>query len=102
MTRKSTNCDIIHNFVYFNNRRNRLVRQINPATMRGKRVRLERRLSYIDNLTAVPFLTQVRDTVYPGGGTLGLFGWGCAAGTLEPWNPYPIPELVQVNFATLY
>ena len=20
----------------------------------------------------------------PGGGTLGLFGWGCAAGTLEP------------------
>ena len=29
---------------------------------------------------------------YPGGSTLGLFGWGCgdvgcAAGTLEPWNP---------------
>ena len=21
---------------------------------------------------------------------------------LEPWNPYPIPELVQLNFATLY
>ena len=20
----------------------------------------------------------------PGGGTLGIFGWGCAAGTLEP------------------
>ena len=33
------------------------------------------------------------------GGTLGLFGWGCAAGTLEP---FPIPELVQENFATLY
>ena len=28
-----------------------------------------------------------------------LFGWGCAAGTLEPFS---IPELVQVNFATLY
>ena len=82
MTRKSTYCDIIH--VYFNNRRNRLVRQINPATMRRKKARLERRLSYIDSLTAVPFLTQVRDTVYPGGGTLGVFGWGCAAGTLEP------------------
>ena len=83
MTRKSNNCDIIHNFVYFKNRRNRLVRQINPATMRRKKARLERRLSYIDSLTAVPFLTQVRDTVYPGEGTLGLFGWGCAAGTLE-------------------
>ena len=78
--------------------------------MRRKRARLERRLSYIDSLTAVPFLTQVRDTVYLGEGTLGLFGWGCASGTLEPWNPgtlepwnpYPIPELVQVNFATLY
>ena len=23
-------------------------------------------------------------------------------GPLGPWNPYPIPELVQVNFATLY
>ena len=52
--------------------------------MRRKKARLERRLSYIDSLTAVPFLTQVRDTVYPGGGTLGVFGWGCAAGTLEP------------------
>ena len=31
--------------------------------------------------------------------TLGIFGWGCAAGTLEP---LAIPELVQVNFATLY
>ena len=70
--------------------------------MRRKKARLERRLSYIDSLTAVPFLTQVRDTVYLGGGTLGLFGWGCAAGTLKPWNPYPLPELVQVNFATLY
>ena len=31
--------------------------------------------------------------------TLGIFGWGCAAGTLKP---LAIPELVQVNFATLY
>ena len=22
-----------------------------------------------------------------GGGTLGISGWGCAAGTLGPWNP---------------
>ena len=22
-----------------------------------------------------------------GGGTLGICGWGCAAGTLGPWNP---------------
>ena len=21
---------------------------------------------------------------------------------LDPWNPWPIPELVQLNFATLY
>ncbi|KAM7443070.1 hypothetical protein ABFA07_008155 [Porites harrisoni] len=41
--------------------RNRLVRQINPATMRRKKVRLERRLSYIDSLTAVPFLTQPQE-----------------------------------------
>ena len=61
--------------------------------MRRKKARLERRLSYIDSLTAVPFLTQVRDTVYPGGGTLGLFGWGCAAGTLEPWNPGTLEPL---------
>ena len=33
------------------------------------------------------------------GGTLGISGWGCAAGTLEP---KPIVELVQLNFATLY
>ena len=33
----------------------------------------------------------------PPGGTLGISGWGCAAGTLEPE-----PELVQLNFATLY
>ena len=32
-----------------------------------------------------------------GGVTLGISEWGCAAGTLEP-----IPELVQLNFATLY
>ena len=34
------------------------------------------------------------------GGTLGISGWGCAAGTLEPLTY--IPELVQLNFATLY
>ena len=34
-----------------------------------------------------------------GGGTLGISGWGCAAVTLEPLT---IPELVQLNFATLY
>ena len=25
-----------------------------------------------------------RETRSPGGGTLGISGWGCAAGTLEP------------------
>ena len=36
----------------------------------------------------------------PGGGVLlGISGWGCALG---PWDPQPIPELVQLNFATLY
>ena len=35
-----------------------------------------------------------------GGGTLGIFGWGCAAGTLEPLSY--TTKLVQVNFATLY
>ena len=24
---------------------------------------------------------------YTLGGTLGISGWGCATGTLEPWNP---------------
>ena len=40
----------------------------------------------------------------PGGGcTLGISGWGCAAGTLEPLTyTRVIPELVQLNFATLY
>ena len=33
------------------------------------------------------------------GGTLGISGWGCAAGTLDPW---PIPELGQLKFATIY
>ena len=33
------------------------------------------------------------------GGTLGISGWGCATRT---WNPQPIPELVQLNFATLH
>ena len=40
---------------------------------------------------------------YPGGGggkgTLGISGWGCAAGTLEPLT---YTELAQLNFATLY
>ena len=31
-----------------------------------------------------------------GGGTLGISGWGGPAG------PQPIPELVQLIFATLY
>ena len=35
----------------------------------------------------------------PGGGTLGISGWGCAAGTLEPLT---YTELAQLNFATLY
>ena len=33
------------------------------------------------------------------GDTLGISRWECAAGTLEPLT---IPELVQLNFATLY
>jgi len=41
--------------------KNRLVRLINPATVRRKKSRLERRLSYIDSLTAVPFLTQPQE-----------------------------------------
>ena len=27
---------------------------------------------------------QVILSLHPGGGTLGISGWGCAAGTLEP------------------
>ena len=34
------------------------------------------------------------------GVTLGISGWGCAAGTLELLTPRL--ELVQLNFATLY
>ena len=40
----------------------------------------------------------------PGGGgkgTLGISGWGCAAGTLEPLA-YTRATVVQLNFATLY
>ena len=37
----------------------------------------------------------------PWGDTLGIFGWGCATGTLEPLAYNLSPELVQVNFATL-
>ena len=36
-----------------------------------------------------------------GGGTLGISGWGCAAGTLEPLA-YTRATVVQLNFATLY
>ena len=35
------------------------------------------------------------------GGTLGISGWGCAAGTLEPLA-YTRATVVQLNFATLY
>ena len=28
--------------------------------------------------------TNFGPTFFPGGGTLGISGWGCAAGTLEP------------------
>lgn len=41
--------------------KNRLVRLINPATVRRKKARLERRISYIDSLTAVPYLTQPQE-----------------------------------------
>ena len=34
-----------------------------------------------------------------GGCTLELLGGHVLLG---PWNPQPIPELVQLNFATLY
>lgn len=54
----STNIIIIELFLIIN-RKNRLVRLINPATVRRKKARLERRLSYIDSLTAVPYLTLV-------------------------------------------
>ena len=38
-----------------------------------------------------------------GGCTSGISGWGCAAGTLEPLTyTRVIPELVQLNFATLH
>ena len=35
----------------------------------------------------------------PRGGTLGILGGDVPLG---PWNPQPIPEQVQLNFATLY
>ena len=38
--------------------------------------------------------------INPEGGPSGLFGWRCAAETQEP--RWPIPELVQLNSATLY
>ena len=54
-------------------------------------------------LTRGGFLISLsrRIKVYPqGGGVLKE----CLGGdvSLGPWNPQPIPELVQVNFATLY
>jgi len=42
-----------------------------------------------------------KDALFPGGGgTLGISGWGCAAGTLEPLTY--TRAVVQLNFATLY
>ena len=43
--------------------------------------------------------TEAVDAVQARGGTLGISGWDVPLG---PWNPQPIPELVQPNFATLY
>ena len=37
--------------------------------------------------------------IAPGGILQEFLGGGVP---LEPWNPQPIPELVQLNFATLY
>ena len=37
---------------------------------------------------------------YPPGGILKEFLGGDVP--LGPWNPWPLPELVQLNFATLY
>ena len=36
---------------------------------------------------------------YPGGVLLEFLGGDVPLG---PWNPSPIPELIQLNFATLY
>ena len=32
----------------------------------------------------IKFHTQLQAREFPGGGTLGISGWGCAAGTSEP------------------
>ena len=50
------------------------------------------------------FLIPVVSGIGGGGGgvgTLGISGWGCAAGTLEPLA-YTRATVVQLNFATLY
>ena len=49
------------------------------------------------------YCSRQHDTITDGtcgGSTLGISGWGCAAGTLQPFKP--IPELFQLNFATVY
>ena len=40
--------------------------------------------SFFQYLSRSIQFSRVCFTVAGGGGTLGLFGWGCAAGTLEP------------------
>jgi len=46
------------------------------------------------------FIKQSIQGGLPGGGVLWEFLGGDEP--LGPWNPWPIPELVQLNFATLY
>ena len=43
-------------------------------------------------------IEKYKSYLCPGGGTLGILGWGCATGTLESLAY----TRVQVNFATLY
>jgi len=47
---------------------------------------------------------KVRQLGVGGGGGGGGVLWEFLGGDepLGPWNPWPIPELVQLNFATLY
>ena len=55
-----------------------------------------------ENLRVQVINKMVRWSHFGGGGgvTLGISGWGCAAGTLDLLTPRL--ELVQLNFATLY
>ena len=56
-----------------------------------------------DSLNALRFCSSLVLTSEPGGGggraRLEFLGGDVPLG---PWNPSPIPELVQLNFATLY